>query len=646
MAHARWSVSPEPIEYARPDGVTAPAPRDLTITHAMRSRPDVDIKVPKRVLPGETLHVHLVVTGLSVTPIDFIAVHFHVAEGTRSGEEGVFVQRAILHETVNVAEEGELGAEVYRYHASFEVPPELPPTYFGSAFEHRAWVEIHVSIPWWPDVLERYDVAILPVPIARPAPTPFTGSSARENGAFVEVSLRTQSFAPGDTIVGALAFGNLGSSTVQDIEPALVGVERLGLTDAGGYVVHRHPSFLDASRAIEGREIPFRLAVPASATPSFAVAAGTLSWFFEVHLSLGGAPDVRYRVPVTIAAFEGPALVASAEPARIGTEPAPIDAEPAPIGADRWRAVWASVSRASGLALDSRKLRLTGEISGCDVSVRVGKTETKEPSLVARLRFRGLGLGLSIANGGLLHAGTYFPADEAERRFRITGRDPAQIRDGLSLSLRGALLAFDEATIGDDQADVCSNVLGYEQRWLSAFLDQITALAQGIEETSRSIPPPAPMAMFLPAWQRFASDLDADLTPGNMEISGGMFEGAIVEIRTELEGKTPTATTIALVIDPPIEVAVDLGSAEAIQHLPAPAREILRSIEALCRPLLEASGPLPPPAKMPRSELREAQISLRLPAVIADPSSLRDVMTALLSLAAALRGDRRAGPYR
>lgn len=612
----------------------------------MRSRPDVDIKVPKRVLPGETLHVHLVVTGLSVTPFDFIAVHFHVAEGTRSTtQKGDFVQRSILHETVNVAEEGELGAEVYRYQASFEVPPDLPPTYFGTAFEHRAWVEIHVSIPWWPDVLERYDVAILPAPIARTAPTPFTGSSARENGAFVEVSLRTQSFAPGDTIAGALAFGNLGSSTVKEIEPSLVAVERLGITD-DGLVVLRNPSFLDASSAVEGRAIPFRLAVPASTTPSFAVTAGTLSWFFEARLSLGGAPDVIYRVPVTIAAFEGPALVASAEPARIGAEPARTSAELARIGADRWRAVWASASRASGLALDSSKLRLTGEISGCDVSVRVGKNETKQSSLVARLRFRGLGLGLSIANGGLLHAGTYFPADEIERRFRISGRDPAQIRDGLSLSLRGALLAFDEVTIGDDQADVSSNVLGYDKQWLGAFLDQITALAQGIEETSRSIPPPAPMAMFLPAWQRFASDLDADLTAGNMEISGGVFEGAIVEIRTELEGKTPTATTIALVIDPPIEVAVDLGSAEAIQRLPEPAREILRSIEALCRPLLEASGPLPRPAKMPRPELREAQISLRLPVVIADPSSLRDVMTALLSLAAALRGDRRAGPYR
>lgn len=606
----------------------------------MRSRPDVDIKVPKSIRVGETLHVHLVVTGLSVTPIDFVAVHFHVAEGTLAAkDQGMFVQRTILHETVNVAEKGELGAEVYRYHASFEVPSDLPPSYMGTSFEQRAWVEIHVSIPWWPDVLERYDITILPVPIARPKPAPVTGSSARGDGPFVEVSLRAQSFAPGDTIEGAVAFGNLGRCDVKDLEPSLVGQEYLGSKDYEGNVVLRHSAFLEAWNDSEGREIPFLLAVPASTPPSLALPAGKLSWFFELRLNLGGAPDVIYRVPVTIAAFEGPPLVPSAGPSR-------PSAGSSRIGADRWRAVWASAAEAAGLALDSRKLRLTGERSGCDVAVWVGKAETKQSSLAARLRFRSLGLGLSIANAGLLHAGFYFPADETDRRFKITGRDPAQIREGLSPSLHAALLSFDEATMGDEQADVRSNVLGYDQQWIEAFIDRVTALARGIEETSRSIPPPAEMAAFLPAWRRFAADLDADLTPGNMEISGGEFEGAIVEIRAELDGKTPVATTIALVVDPPIEAAVDLGSAEAIQQLPAPTREILRSIEALCRRLLDAVGPLPPSAKMPRPELREALISLCLPVVIADPSSLRNVMAAMLSLTAALRGDRRAGPYR
>ncbi len=230
-------------------------------SHAMRSRPDVDIKVPKSVLPGETLHVHLRVTGLSVTPIDFIAVHFHVNEGTRSNlEEGAFDQRAIVRETVKVAEEGELGAEVYRYHAAFEVPSDLPPSYLGTLFEHRASVEIHVSIPWWPDVRETYDVAILAAPIERPTLTPFTGSSERDAGAFVEVSLRTLHFAPGDTIEGALAFGNLGGADVQDIELSLLSTELLAVGQLSTSI-RVHSAFLAASSESEGRQIP-------SASPS------------------------------------------------------------------------------------------------------------------------------------------------------------------------------------------------------------------------------------------------------------------------------------------------------------------------------------------------------------------------------------------
>ena len=90
----------------------------------MRSRPDFDIKIPSSVLLGETLHVDLLVTGRSVTPIDFIAVHFHVTEGVFDRSNATVTQREILHETVEVAEEGELGAEVYRYRASFEISSE------------------------------------------------------------------------------------------------------------------------------------------------------------------------------------------------------------------------------------------------------------------------------------------------------------------------------------------------------------------------------------------------------------------------------------------------------------------------------------------------------------------------------------------
>ena len=598
----------------------------------MRSRPDVDIKIPSSVLPGETLHVDLLVTGRSVTPIDFIAVHFHVAEGIFDRSNSTFTQREILHETVNGAEEGEIGAEVYRYRASFAITPDLPPTYVGTMIEQRAWVEIHVSIPWWPDVRERYDVTIFPSPIERSAPTPWTGSSLRGNEPFVEISLPAQSFAPGETIEGVIAFGNLGGRDVQDLVPALVSFERFDDADAPTVEILRHNAFLAVSNDGEGRALPFRLPVPVSTPPSLKLLRGSFFWVLEVRLNLGHGSDVIYRVPVTIAVFEGRARAASIQTAL--------------IGASRWRAVWIEAGGAAGLALDRKRLRLVGELSGCDVSVIVGKNEAKSSSLSARLRFASWGLDLALAHAGALDLGAYFQDEELERRFTITGRDLPQIRGALVPSLRRALLAFDEVTLGDAEARVSSNAPGYDQPWIGAFLAKVTALAQALSAASRAVPAPEAMAAFLPAWQRFAGDLDGDLCVGNMGILGGSFEGAPAAIQTEIEDSEPTATTIELGIDPPLSAAFDASDAQAVAAAPPPVRALLASIAARCLPILEAGFALPRPPRAPSPVVTPEKITLRLPVVLANPASARDLLAELLALVAALRGERRAGPYR
>lgn len=598
----------------------------------MRSRPDIDIKIPRSVLPGEALHVDLLVTGRSVTPIDFIAVHFHVTEGVFDASSATFTQHEILHETVEVAEAGELGALVYRYRASFEVSSDVPPTYLGTMIEVRAWVEIHVSIPWWPDVRERYDVTILPAPIDRPASAPFTGSSLRGNEPFVEVSLRAQCFVPGETIEGAIAFGNVGGGVVQDIVPALVGFERFGEGDAQKIEILRHNAFLAVSNDGEGREIPFHLAVPAGSPPSRKLPTGDFFWVVEVRLDLGGVSSVVYQVPVTIAFFEGRARVASTETA--------------PIGAGRWRAVWAEAGEAKGLTLDRQRLRLVGELSGCDVSVIVGKNEAKRSSLSARLRWASWGLELELTTAGALDFGTYFQDEELERRFRITGRDPAQVRGALVPLLRNALLAFDEITLDDGEARVSSDAPGYDQPWIGAFLGKVAALAQALDAASRAIPAPEAMTAFLPAWQRFAGDLDGDLCVGNMRITGGSFEGAPAAILTEIEDSEPAATLIELGIDPPLSAAFDADDARAVAAAPPHVRALLASIAALCLPILEAGFALPRPPRAPSPAVTPEKVSMRLPVVLANPASTRDLMAELLLLAAALRGERRAGPYR
>ena len=602
----------------------------------MRSRPDIDIRLPSSVLAGETFTVELTVTSRSATPVDFISVDFHSTNGTRNPlQNSAFEQHELFHSAVNVAGKGELRVGEHRYRASFDVPSTLPPTYLGTAIEHHAWIAVRVAIPWWLDVRESYDVTIAPTPVARPSPVAARGSSLQANEPFVEVSLGAQSFAPGEIIEGAIAFGNLRGAGVEYFEPALVGYEKFvgsGMRFGPLKVeveTHRHTAFVAIAREEQGREIPFRFAVPASTPTSLSLPRGTLSWIFEVRLAVQGSTHVAaHRTPVTIAAFEGHAR--------------PAAAEPPPIGAGRWHALWSKIGASVGLTIDRKRLLLTGELSRCDVSVSEGKNDAKRSSIVARLRFPSWGLGLSLWNAGALDLGTYFPADELGRRFRIKGRDPAQIDAALTPALRAALLTFDEVRFGDDQIEVHSHVPGYEKRGIATFLDRVTTLARALDEASDQIPAPAGMAPFLPAWRRFAAACDATLTVGNMAITGGALEGAAFAIRTELEATTPVATTLDLVIDPPLDTLLDLASENAIQRASAAVREILEVIAALSGSGL-AGADLPP---APKPQLREAQISIRLPAVVKDPAALRALMNALLKLAAVLRRERRAGPYR
>jgi hypothetical protein len=598
----------------------------------MRSRPETSFQRPRRVFAGETFEVTLGVTSRSVTPIDFIDLHFFVTNGLCDPRQSsMFDQHELFHSTVRLAKKRELQVRDYRFRAAIEVPATLPPTYLGTTVELRAWIQIRIAIPWWLDVDERYDVTIAPSPVPRPAPRPIAGSSLRGNEPFVEVSLRAQSFAPGDVIEGAIAFGNLGGADVEFVEPALVGYEKFVGTsyapNQGGLESHRHTAFLAVTKARQGREIPFRVLVPASAPTTASFPRGELRWVFEVRLLVKGGPSVVHRTPVTIAAFEGRALTAGAEAPQ--------------IGAGRWRAVWAEAAAAVGLALDPKALRLTGALSGCTVRVSVGGNDAKRSFLVAHLRWPSWCLDLAISGGGNPVRGAQASAQAFERRFQIAGRDLEQVRHMLRPSLRASLLVFHEVTLGDDEVEVHADAPGHDQPWIGKFLDDVVALASAVDEVSRQIPPPPAMNDFVPAWRRFAGDLDADLTVGNMAITGGEFEGAIFEIRTEIEGRTPEATTIELVIDPPLDAAVDLESPEAVQRLSPSIHEMLTSIAALCRPWLGADA-----TRRRSLEVREALIAMRLPVVIADPAALRDLMGALLSLASLLRGDRRAGPYR
>ena len=115
----------------------------------MRSRPKVTTYLrPAIVTPGTPLDVEVVLTSESETPIDFVELALVGHESVQFGRYGASRRFLGLH-----ARHGErtLGVGEHRLAAHFDLPASLPPSYRGTAANIAYALDVHVSIPWWPD---------------------------------------------------------------------------------------------------------------------------------------------------------------------------------------------------------------------------------------------------------------------------------------------------------------------------------------------------------------------------------------------------------------------------------------------------------------------------------------------------------------
>lgn len=577
----------------------------------MRSRPDLEVRMSSRVHPGDTLHVEVTLTSGSLTPVEFIHVDL-TCEAVTPGADGATVVTERFHSRAELAGATELAQGTYAYKAAFPLHADATPSYTGSTVETRYRVLVHVSIPWWPDVRQAFDVKILPLPVARPPRAPVVRTSLKQNEPFVEVSLDDSAFAPGDVIGGSIAFGNVEPSKVRDVDLSLVGFEE---DRVSGAPVREGPRFT-AARALEGvahgREIPVRFQIPREAAVSFSNRHMGLGWAFEVRLGLEGGSEVVHRVPLTLAAHDQPAL------------PGPMRRR---VGAGRWHSVWASVGRQHGLSLGEGELELTGGIAGADVTVRTGVSKG-HGELTAELRWDPWGLGMSIGTRSLLDTSIDLDDPLFGKRFRVRGRDVEQVRATLGPGLRAVLLTFDDVYLDDEHATVRSSSPGHDQPWIGVFVGKVAALAAALGACSRQIPPPPMMARMLPQWRAFAADHGGKLRVGGMALADVVIDGARFEVKTLFDRHgLPERCQVSLAIDPPLPARFDPDRSEARAAAPAAAR-----------PLIDALGPW-------SLEVKEQAMTVQL-ALLSDPREARATMDEMLALSAALRGDRRAGPYR
>ncbi|WP_437572651.1 hypothetical protein [Sorangium sp. So ce542] len=585
----------------------------------MRSRPDVELRMSRTVHPGDVVLVELVLRSRARTPVDSIALHLEGMQIARV-EERVLVPPHFLSLVARLAGETTLPEGEQRYRASFPLPADAPCSYLGTRAEIRYGITLSIAIPWWLDVQESYEVLVTPRPVTRPPRSPVAGTTARGDSPFIEVSLDDQVFAPGDEISGAVALGNVQGRGVRGMEISLVGVERLlsGGPAASNRATeaHRFTAFRRADSRDEGRELPFRFRIPRSVAPSFDAGWVALVWGLEVRVELARADGVVHTTPLVLGVFD---------------RPPGLGAIRRQIGSGRWRAVWDAVGARHGLSLDPLELRLSGALSGCAASVWIDAGSSSSGALVGELRWPSWGLDLEVGVKRFLLALASEDDEGFGRRYRVRGRDPGQVRAVVAGPLRRALLAFDDVRLDDEHVSVRSRTPGHDQPWLGAFLEHLAALAAEITAASARIPPPTPMAGMRPAWERFAAEVHGRFEVGRMRIRDAQLDGATFHIDTCFErGPYPERSEVTLVLDPPLDAALDPDDPEQLRAASPGAREAVQRLRARTHAL----------------RIAPHAIVITVPAPLEDPATLRDLLGAQLHLSALLRGRRVARPYR
>ncbi|WP_437728684.1 hypothetical protein [Sorangium sp. So ce861] len=195
----------------------------------MKSRPLIALSVPRVVYPGATIDVGLALESVSETPIDFVRVTLQHAQQARDdvrGDPKRVACRDLLLLSEDVAGRGWLGEGIHRYWVQFALPADLPPSHAGYVVRRWCRVSALVAIPWWFDA-EESKVVVVGRPAAPvPDDEPFASASPRGHGPFVEVSLPGRTFAPGELLTGAVAFGDLGGRRPFKLDVSLIGIAR------------------------------------------------------------------------------------------------------------------------------------------------------------------------------------------------------------------------------------------------------------------------------------------------------------------------------------------------------------------------------------------------------------------------------------
>jgi hypothetical protein len=590
----------------------------------MRSRPKVATYLrPSVAVPGSPLDVEVVLTSTSETPIDFVEM---LLEGRESVQFGRYASgRELLRRRVRHGDLT-LGVEQRRLRGRFELPADVPPTYRGAAASIAYTLDVHVSIPWWPDRRQRFMIPVAPRPVAF-TPTPRTCLSALEGPKgttpFIELSLDSTTLEIGGELAGAVSVANTGHGSIRGVDLELTSVE-VPVGGTGSHEARRVRWRLLDGPPGEGQSIPFRVALNRGVGVGLMTPMFQLQWYVEVVVDVVWGADARLRAPVTL-------VPPATETTRGGKDARASRLRwVAPVGRERRALTWATVADRYGLTSDPEQERMVATIGAIAMSIQLQDRGTQGLFGLATLRWPDVGLDLHVEPRSLTDLFTRevdLGRTVAARRLTVRAREPAQARAVLGDDALQALTELAEVHLDDEGATVGAPCGAATVPQLEAFVTAVLRVTRALAFGLARIPPPKAMEAQVPAWAAFAQARGGQLVVGAMRIRDlrlGTEAGEIATLWSRTGGVEGTALRVPL--SPPLEAALDPdapGASPEARSLVAELHEESRALR-LGPDTLEAlvAGPLD------------------------DPGTVEPLLDKLARLSRAARGAPPAGPYR
>lgn len=593
----------------------------------MRSRPQAKLLLHRTtVAPGEDLRAESVLTAKSETPVDFVAMRLRgelrigVGVGrSRAVHDVTFFAREWRSEPMTISK-GEL-----RLPALFPIPPNLPPSYSSGDASIVYTMLVHVSIPWWPDRRENFQVPIVFGEVPPPARTPTTFATSRVGPQgttpFLEISLDTTTLALGEVLSGSISVQNLHGRRVRGIDLSFVEVESVLVPRQDVRESRRFRlRVLDGAPA-EGAAIPFRVRLPESATATFAcdMIPGhplRVTTHLEVRVIVAWGEDAVLTAPIVVTPRS--------------TNPNDARGWVAPVGRERQVLVWRSIAEKIGLVTDEEAQRMTSQRGGVTIAI-TAEHRDKDYYLVARLGWQDLGLDLEVGErrwtDALATSLVKSDNDEVDERLRVHLREPAQAR-AIVDALDDALV-FDDVAIDDRGALLSSRRAPHVADVLELFVLEALTFAEKVDAAISLLAPPILFAADVPSWEALATRLRGRLERGRMWIHDAQVGTDSVAIGSVWERSgLLLGSTIHVAIDPPLD-------GEAFTTLDDPrlspaARDAWRELHAK--------------AKSVTVDARE--LAIELDGRLADPQTIMPLVELAVTLRRALGGSLAAGPFR